>query len=140
MNAPVDFNNKDIRTIYTDNEVINKRQLFVVRSTISVFLGLTAGILGLTNIAGVAFFIILLPLLQSISMMLKMKSLDFNNYFRDGLIEVTLPNSDSLFGYVLSWTLSYGLIHGKFWYKEIYTKNYKMYLLIMFNPIILVYE
>ena len=47
-------------------------------------------------------------------MMLKMKSLDFNNYFRDGLIEVTLPNSDSLFGYVLSWTLSYGLIHGKF--------------------------
>lgn len=114
MNAPVDFNNKDIRTIYTDNEVINKRQLFVVRSTISVFLGLTAGILGLTNIAGVAFFIILLPLLQSISMMLKMKSLDFNNYFRDGLIEVTLPNSDSLFGYVLSWTLSYGLIHGKF--------------------------
>lgn len=112
MNTSVQFNEEDKRDpIYTDNQQKNNRELFVIRSTLSLFLGGVAGVLGLINLSGLIFFLVLGPLLPLLLITLKTRSLNYKAYFQGGLSEIIIPTSDNLFSYILAWTMAYGLVH-----------------------------
>lgn len=114
MNTSVQFNEEDKREpIYTDNQLKNNRELFVIRSTLSLFLGGVAGVLGLINLNGLIFFVVLAPLLPLLLVTFKTRSVNYKAYFNGGLSEIILPTSDNLFSYILAWTMAYGLVHCK---------------------------
>ncbi|EIM23696.1 hypothetical protein E3Q22_01907 [Wallemia mellicola] len=108
----VQFNEEEKREpIYTDNQLKNNRELFVIRSTLSMFLGGVAGVLGLTNLYGLIFYLLLAPSLPLLIITLKTQSTQYQSYYKDGLSEIVIPTSDSLFGFILVWTMAYGLVH-----------------------------
>ncbi|GAA5831886.1 hypothetical protein JCM5353_008132 [Sporobolomyces roseus] len=99
-----------LQPIYTPNLQHNQKSLYYVKSTTSCIAGATAGILGLTNFIGFAFFFISTITVGVAFGALKCKGTS-NKFFLGKAQVVTSGLAEGLFSYVLFWTLFYSLVY-----------------------------
>lgn len=81
-----------------------------IRSFMGIICGCCAGILGLTNSAGIAFFLLSHIFVSASILTIKMK-FDLKNFLRTPLFSFLLDGLQNCFmSYMLFWTLFYGLV------------------------------
>ncbi|KAG6902205.1 hypothetical protein C0995_003037 [Termitomyces sp. Mi166 len=97
--------------IYPPNVQANA-SLINVKFVSSCFAGAAAGILGLENWLGFAFFLAS-TLITSASIYTINCRRRPAKYIQGGLAELVNPGQDNIFTFVLVWTLFYGIVHGE---------------------------
>eukprot|EP00052_Salpingoeca_macrocollata_P028721 m.281837 g.281837 ORF g.281837 m.281837 type:complete len:108 (+) comp22894_c13_seq16:859-1182(+) len=87
----------------------NLAKIAYCRTVCAVLAGCTAGILGLTSLAGFAFYLVASLLLSGI--LLWKVGLSVQNFFLSTRSVYVDGILGGLFTYVLFWTLLYGMVH-----------------------------
>ncbi|OCB87220.1 hypothetical protein A7U60_g5737 [Sanghuangporus baumii] len=98
------------RLIYAPN-VVHNSALGSVKFLASCFAGAVAGILGLENWQGFAFFAASILFTTACIYVVNCKGRTAK-YIPGGVKELTNPGQDNVFSFVLVWTLFYGIVHG----------------------------
>ena len=101
--------------IYAPHLQSNLSTIFGIKFLTAVFSGATAGILGLTNIAGFLLFALSSVLSAALVVFLKCGGKP-SLYIGDGktlstrgaVMQLLTPGVDNFFGFILTWTLLYG--------------------------------
>ncbi|GAA5904119.1 hypothetical protein JCM5296_000338 [Sporobolomyces johnsonii] len=96
--------------IYLHNLQHNNKSLYYVKSTTACIAGATAGLLGLTNLVGFAFFFLTALLVGGAFATVNCAGQPARYFVtaREPLVSGLLEN---LFSYVLFWTLFYSLVY-----------------------------
>jgi len=97
--------------IYGPHLQTNLSTVFSIKFFISIFAGATAGVLGLTNLAGFLLFALSTLLCACLVVVLKCGGSPAK-YVGDGssgILHLLSPGMDNIFGFILSWTLFYGM-------------------------------
>ncbi|KAH6912426.1 hypothetical protein BKA70DRAFT_1144260 [Coprinopsis sp. MPI-PUGE-AT-0042] len=76
----------------------------------SCFAGAAAGILGLTNLLGFAWFLLCSLLMTGVVTMVNCRGKP-KKYLMGGLWELVNPGQDNASTFLLVWTLFYGIVH-----------------------------
>lgn len=87
----------------------NHAVLEYCRSSMSALSGCTAGVLGLTNLYGIAFYFIMASILWLL-IMVKAGS-EWNKFFTSRVSILTSGLFGGIFTYILFWTFLYGMVH-----------------------------
>ncbi|KAL5527899.1 hypothetical protein ACEPAG_6700 [Sanghuangporus baumii] len=98
------------RLIYAPN-VVHNSALSSVKFLASCFAGAVAGILGLENWQGFAFFAASILFTTACIYVVNCKGRPAK-YIPGGVKELANPGQDNVFSFVLVWTLFYGIVHG----------------------------
>jgi len=97
--------------IYGPHLQTNLSTVFSVKFFVSVFAGATAGVLGLTNLAG--FLLFALSTLFSAALVVLLKCggspAKYVGDGSSGFLHLLSPGMDNIFGFILTWTLFYGM-------------------------------
>lgn len=89
----------------------NAKTINFIQSASSAVSGSAAGILGLTGIYGFIFYFITAITTNATTLLINAKGRP-GDYFKKGAFEAWTDGLvGGLFGYVLFWTLAYGLVH-----------------------------
>jgi len=101
----------ELQPYFLENIATNTNSLYYIRSTTASIAGAIAGVLGLTNLSGLAFY-----LASSLYVGLIVCALNCGTspgkYFRSASWEpMTQGLGDNALGFVLWWTLLYGVVH-----------------------------
>ncbi|EKM79794.1 hypothetical protein AGABI1DRAFT_127477 [Agaricus bisporus var. burnettii JB137-S8] len=88
----------------------NANVLSSVHFLSACFSGAAAGILGLTNFYGFLLFFVSL-LFSALCISIFRCGGSPGKYLLDGWWELVKPTQDTLFGFILLWTLFYGIVH-----------------------------
>ncbi|EJD01699.1 uncharacterized protein FOMMEDRAFT_142240 [Fomitiporia mediterranea MF3/22] len=97
------------RLIYPPN-VVHNSALNSIKFLSSCFAGAVAGILGLENWLGFAFFAASTLLTAACMYVVNCKGRPAK-YIPGGVRELANPGQDNVFSFVLVWTLFYGIVH-----------------------------
>lgn len=100
---------KDVFDVNALNQ--NMKSIDRIRSFMGIIYGCCSGILGLTNMSGIVFFL-LAHLAVSVSILgLKMK-FDLKTYTRSSMVSFLFSGLQNCFmSFMLFWTLFYGLVY-----------------------------
>jgi len=97
--------------LYPENVAFNSKQLYYIRSTVASISGAIAGVLGLTNLTGFAFYFLTSAVVGLVIVIANGKR-EPSLYFKNGAWEAaTAGLGDNALGYILWWTLFYGVVH-----------------------------
>jgi hypothetical protein len=105
-------------SIYGPHLQSNLSTLFSIKFLVSIFSGATAGVLGLTNLYGFLLFAASTVFCAILVTLVKCGGAPWN-FVGDGkglsmkgvLGQLLMPGMDNIWGFILSWTLFYGMFH-----------------------------
>lgn len=97
--------------IYGPHLQTNLSTIFSIKFFVSIFAGATAGVLGLTNLAGFLLFAISAIISAALVALIKCggSPAKFVGDGTSGILNLLSPGMDNVFGFILSWTLFYGM-------------------------------
>jgi len=98
------------KSLYAESVQHNSKALYYIRSTTSAIAGACAGVLGLTNLYGFAFYLAAYLFVGGVIFLANCRTRS-DLYFRSTLEVFTGGAMDNALSYVLWWTLLYGLVH-----------------------------
>jgi hypothetical protein len=97
--------------IYGPHLQTNLSTVFSIKFFVSVFAGATAGVLGFTNLSG--FLLFALSTLFSAALVVLLKCgrspAKYVGEGSTGFLHLLSPGMDNIFGFILTWTLFYGM-------------------------------
>ncbi|CAH7676816.1 hypothetical protein PPACK8108_LOCUS11924 [Phakopsora pachyrhizi] len=105
---------------FVESVIANTRSVDYVKSSCSCIAGSLAGVLGLTNHHGLIFYLIssiitslIIIIVSSTNLLNRDQNLSNSEavYFRSKITLWSVGLVDNVFGYLLWWTLFYGLVH-----------------------------
>ncbi|GAA94151.1 hypothetical protein E5Q_00799 [Mixia osmundae IAM 14324] len=99
------------QSLCPENRQYNARSIYYIKSTMASISGATAGLLGLTNLSGFAFYIMSSMSVAGLVYLITTEQQP-RKYIKGGLPELLLSGLlDNALSFILFWTLFYGLVH-----------------------------
>eukprot|EP00055_Hartaetosiga_balthica_P004830 m.13282 g.13282 ORF g.13282 m.13282 type:complete len:113 (+) comp4131_c0_seq1:132-470(+) len=89
--------------------MLNNKKIQNIRTLAAIVFGVAVGILALTGLAGLAFYVVA-SIILSVYLYLRFSSVS-SNLFKSSTALLLDGVSGNLFTFILFWTLAYGLIH-----------------------------